>query len=330
MPTLSLSRSITATLNITVADFNLHWSALLVPSESKIEAERAILKFALDESVSLILRLTGKLIDNPDSFQPEQGRIETTIENACDVRGQFVGSTLMAAFGLAKEIRFEIAELGLSLQQNFDLPLSLISDLLSVRQTTFGLMVIEKSVGNKFTLPTNFTDDDRLAIALAQRAIVQRSFTRNLARFAISVAADKELLGLPDQIKPSRFKFPTDSEDIPILDQTISLGPGQITIDEAVIENLDEVRYESSVQENGHKIPVSLRSLTGEIHFDFPEAPHLNQAPWDDKIKVLVDLEDQLGMAFADRLNSIAANTLSDLTEEEKAAVTERTEVEMQ
>src|SRR5258708_4284028 len=75
---LSLAQPVAAaTLHITVSDFNLEWKAPLVRSDSSIESEKAVLKFSLDEGVSLVLRLTGRLIEDETRFQPEQGQIET-------------------------------------------------------------------------------------------------------------------------------------------------------------------------------------------------------------------------------------------------------------
>jgi hypothetical protein len=329
VPPFSLAQPVAAaTLRITVSDFNLRWTAPLVRSESTIESEKAVLKFALDEGVSLVLRLTGRLIDDETRFQPERGQIETEQENACDVRAQFVGSTLIAAFGLASEVRFEIPELGLSLQQHYDLPLPLVSHLLGTRQSTFGLMVIERATGKRFSLPSSFIEEDVMAIALAQRAIVLRSFVRHVGRFRVNVPAKKEFSGIPQEIEPSRFQFPLNDEEVRILDQSISLGTGQVTIEKAVIENVEELRLESA-KDDGHEIKVYLRSLTGEVQLDFPKAPLLPSNPWDDKIEILISLEEQLGARLANRINAVAARTLAGLTDEEKAEATERTEIEL-
>lgn len=329
VPPLSLAKPVgAATLHITVSDFGLHWTAPLVRSESAIEAEKAVLKFALEEGVSLVLQLTGRLIEDETRFQPEQGEIATTQEIACDVRAQFVGSTLMTVFGLASEVRFEIPELGLSVQQHYDLPLPLISHLLETRQTTFGLMVIERATGKTFTLPPSFIEGDLTAIALAQRAIVLRSFVRHVGRCRVNVPAKKEFSGIPQDVKPSRFQFPLNDEEVRILDQSISLGTGQVTIEKAVIENIEELGRESA-KDDGHNIKVNLRSLTGAVHFDFPEAPILPDKPWDDKIEMLISLEEHLGTRLANRINAVAARTLAGLTDKEKAEVTERTEIDL-
>lgn len=329
VPPFSLAQPVAAaTLRISVSDFNLNWTAPLVCSESTIESEQAFLKFALDEGVSLVLQLTGSLIDDGTRFQPEQGQIGTEQENACDVRAQLVGSTLMAAFGLASEVRFEIPELGLNLQQHYDLPLPLISHLLGIRRTTFGLMVIERATGKKFTLPASFSEADVTAIALVQRAIVLRSFVRQLGRFRVHLPAKKEFSGIPRDSKISRLQLPLNHEEVKILDQSISLGTGQVTIEKAVIENVEELWHQSA-KDDGHDIKVYVRSLTGELQLDFPEAPLLPNRPWDEKIEMLISLEEQLGMRLGKRINAVAARTLAGLTDEEKAEVTERTEIEL-
>ncbi|MCA1633206.1 MAG: hypothetical protein LC785_05940 [Acidobacteria bacterium] len=317
-----------ATLRVKVKDFNFSLSAPLIHSESTVEAEKAVLKFALDEGVTLALRLTGRLVEEGTRFQPERGQMETEQLNECGVRAQFVGSSLIGMFSLASEVLFEVSELALDLKQEYDLPLSLISNLMRTRQATYGLMVVERATGEEFVLPPSLTEQDRTAIALAQLAVVKGSFTRRMRRFPFTVTAKKELSNIPQDGKPFRFESALQKGDMPVLGQPVPLGRWKVTIEQAAIEKPEELRR-AMAQDDGRDVKMSLLSLTGEVHFDFPEAPRLPDSPWDAKIEELEGLEKQLRSYLASRYHAAAARSLAGFSDEEQAELTARPEMDM-
>jgi hypothetical protein len=329
MPPLHLVQPVgEATLRVKVKDFNFNLSAPLIPSESAVGPEKAVLRFALDEGVSLALRLTGRLIEKGTRFQPERGQMETEQLNECGVRAQFVGSSLVAMFGLASEVLFEVPELALDLKQDYDLPLSLISNQMRTRQATYGLMVIERATGEKFVLLPSLTEQDRTAIALAQLAVAEGSFTRRMRRFPFTVTAKKELSNLPQDGKPFRFESALQKGEMKVLGQPVHLGRWKVTIEQAVIENPDDLRR-AMAQDDGRDVKMSLLSLTGEVHFDFPEAPRLPDSPWDAKIEELEGLEEHLRSHLTSRYHAAAARSLAGFSEEEQAELTARPEMDM-
>lgn len=328
MPPLPLVRPVDeATLHVKVKDFDFSLAAPLITSESTVEPEKAVLKFALDDGVSLVLRLTGRLIEEGTRFQPELGQMETEQLNECGVRAQFVGSSLIAMFGLAGEVLFEVPELALDLKQEYDLPLALISNLMRTRQATYGLMMVERATGEEFVLPPSLTEQDRTAIALAQLAVVEGSFTRRMRRFPFTITAKKELSNIPQDGKPFRFESALQEGDMKVLGRPVPLGKWKVTIEQAVIEKPDELRR-AMAQDDGRDVKMSLLSLTGEVHCDFPEAPRLSDAPWEPKIEELEGLEKPLRLRLASRYHAAAARTLAGFSEEEQAELTARPEME--
>lgn len=78
---------------------------------------------------------------------------------------------------------------------------------------------------------------------------------------------------------------------------------------------------------DGHEVKVVVRSLSGQGRYDFPDAPRLPDAAWDQRIQTLISLESLLDAKLVACYHALAAATLSNLTEEEKAEVTIRPEL---
>jgi len=71
-----------------------------------------------------------------------------------------------------------------------------------------------------------------------------------------------------------------------------------------------------------------IRSLTNQALFELPEAPRLPLNPWDSRIQSLIDLERELDSRLIERYHALAASTLAGLSEEERARVTRRVELD--
>jgi len=109
--------------------------------------------------------------------------------------------------------------------------------------------------------------------------------------------------------------------------QVVALGLGQVTVVDKIIDDFEGVLTELS-RNDGHQVNVKVRSLTGQCRYEFSEAPRLPYRPWDERIQMLVDLDAPLDAALAGRYNALAALTLDGLSEEEKAALTARPELD--
>jgi hypothetical protein len=111
-----------------------------------------------------------------------------------------------------------------------------------------------------------------------------------------------------------------------LLGQEISLGHETVIIEDGIVEDRDRIIQEMS-SNDGHNVEVKFRSLTGQIRYELPEAPRLPVAAWDPIIQKLIDLEEKLALELAARYHALAASTLANLTEEEKAEITSRPEL---
>jgi hypothetical protein len=72
---------------------------------------------------------------------------------------------------------------------------------------------------------------------------------------------------------------------------------------------------------------VSSRSGLGL--YETPEAPRLPESAWDSKLEALASLEEALDEELIERYSALAAATLSGATEEEKALMTARPELDV-
>jgi hypothetical protein len=220
--------------------------------------------------------------------------------------------------------------MGVEVTANFSTPLREVSKLLQKRQTYYGLMVIERAADLRLDIPENISGDEMNSISFTYHAVVERTFYW-LAKFiSLPMPANEESLTWLNNLKPTesggsiyKLQFGPTPELRTVLGQTIVLGPETVFIDDAIIQNREEVRRELS-KLDGHTVPVVIRPRTGMGRYYVPEAPRLPDSPWDEKIEVCVRLEDQLNERLATRYNELAASTLAGLTPEEVKAVTER------
>jgi hypothetical protein len=286
-----------------------------------IEDNRIIARFIVDDNVYLDLTLTGESLRYEERFKYGQFSLFYSIEERRP-RAHFVADTLMAVMGLAGRLGLNISEPEVSTNLNFELPLLEISKMLHRRQTAYRLMVIEKATGKQFLLPTRMWEREVKTIAFVYHAIVDRSFIWSGGSFEGVMPATQKYVSLFAQpLQPSSWTRPVESMSETILGQQIELGRAIITIEDAIIESLDEIR-EQLQAEDGRQIALKIRSLSGQNKYEFTEAPYLPDTFWEPKIQALIDLEPYLDAAIVERYHTLAASTLGGLTEEEKTEVT--------
>lgn len=316
-----------ATLHVVVPEFKFN---LLVPLEElakHVEPTRVNVKFAVDEEVALTLALTGRALEGGEMFEPGEGSLGFDLADHNAPRAQFVGTTLMAMLGLAKEVPLQVPEIGLNLSMSFNIPLSDINGMLITRQLTHALMVIERATGLQFKLlPESLYDkEERDSLAFTYYAIAERSFVWpvNGPIGALVFVTEDMVARFPEEGKTFQYKGPLGPVVKTVMGQSIALGEGQIHIADAAFSDPVGARREMMQSKNG-RAAVAIYSLSGQARFEFPEAPRLPNNPWDWKLQTLIDLEPMFDAHLADAYHALAAATLADLSEEEKAHVTSR------
>lgn len=320
-----------ATLHVIVPEFNFKFLVPLEELARHVEPTKVNVRFAVEEGITLTLALTGKPVEGGAMFEPEEGTLSFDLANVNYPRSQFIGVTFMAMLGLAKEVPLSVPEIELNLNMYFNLPLGDISGMLVSRQLNHALMVIGQAAGRQLQiLPTSFYDkEERDSVAFTYHAIVERSFTWPLTYpvGATIIVTDDVVDRFPADGRTFQYLGPLGPMSKSVMEESIPLGEGQIYIADAVFHDPATAKQEIA-RNRGGMATVSIESLSGQARYDFPEAPRLPDAPWDWKLQALIDLEPKLDARLAEAYHSLAAATLADLSEEEKARVTSRPELD--
>jgi hypothetical protein len=314
-------------LQIVIPDFAGVLELPLTDIGGGMASGKVLLKASIDVDSTIVLLLTGELVEQDDKFHVRQVNLntETTTKKA---QTDFVLTTIRAALSLANQVQLRMTEIGLDLELRFSEPLIEISNMLRRRLIAYRILVIERATGHRFKLPLDITGLEVEEIALIYHAITQRAFQWPFESLTVFMPATIEWAErLEHANQSSDFSLGPDPQTKNLFGHVIPLGLGLVTVVDKIIDDFDGVVRELS-KNDGHQVEVKIRSLTGQCRYDFPEAPRLPHRPWDERIQMLVDLDAPLDAALVGRYNALAASTLEGLSEEEKAALTARPELD--
>jgi hypothetical protein len=284
-----------------------------------IEENKIIARFIVDDNVYLDLNLIGQSIKKDDKFQVGRFFISYQIEEGRP-RAHFVANTLIATIGLAGRLELKISKPEVSTSLYVEPSLLEISKMLHRRQIAYRLMIIEETTGKQFLLPSAISEKEIERISFAYHAIADRSFiwTGGCANRAIP-ATPENASYFAQLVQPFNGPLPEQPLSETVLGQPIYLGQAVVTMEGAVVKNLDEVR-EQLAAGDGRQVTVELHSRQDK--YEFTETPYSSGRSWEPKIQTLIDLEPYLDTAITERYHALAAATLAGLTEEEKKEVT--------
>ena len=292
-----------------------------------VEDSNITARFVVDKDVYLDLNLIGKSLERENKFEVGQFSIFYHIDERRP-RAHFVADTLMAVMGLAGKLDLKISEPEVSTRLNLEPSLLEISKMLHRRQTAYRLMVIEQATGRQFLLPSAISDREIERIAFVYHAIVDRSFIWPGGRLNISVPATPENASqIAQVVRLSSWPLPPQPLAKTVLGQHIELGLATVTMEDAVVKNLDSVMEELETGD-GHQVTLEIHSR--QDTYEFIGIHYSTDLSWEPKIQALIDLEPYLDAAITGRYHALAASTLEGLTDEQKSAITARPELDEQ
>lgn len=313
-------------LRFDIPTFHLQLKVPVIEIDSDFELGKVIFKGKIDDAI-LIATATGKLGDNGFKIEHVNLHMERTKENA---KADFIISTIRAALVLADNIHLRIPDIFIDLTLKFDESLLAISQMLRRRQINYRIMVIERTIGCEFHLPVDISGNEVHDITLAYNAIVKHSFEWPINSITVFFPATKEwgntLMRLRQE---TSIPIGPDPFSLELFGRKIDLGERGIIIKDAVIEDFEAV-YKELSEDDGHVVPIIIRSASGQARYDFFGVSKLPAVLWDSNVKSLVELESYLDTALINRYHALAASTLEGLTEEEKVAITMRPELDEQ
>jgi len=288
----------------------------------------------VDDGVSALLVLQNEQSNGVNGDLRIKGASLSFPVGAHRPRAHFIANTLYAVLGLAGPITVSIPASKIELGLNFEVPPSKVVDLLQLRQTYFGLMVIERATGVEFDIPLHISGEEMNSISFAYHAILMHQFVWRVNEITYQMPATKEMLAWFDDLKsnePNACVYKLESGPVPttrtVLGQEISLGEQTIFIDDGVIENRDTVRRELAKNDR-QVVPIRIIPRSRKGQYVFANTPRLPEIPWDKNVENFVQLEDALNERLAARYHKLAASTLADLTPEEIEAVLARPELD--
>lgn len=281
-------------------------------------------------SITPDLDLVMELVDEDQTGSSTRATVEIRHRDAERRRAidVFLRYTLFALLGLSRrvDLRLHIAGVEPLVSLSFAIPLSAVSQYLQSRHLAYKVMVIERATQEQFFLPATRSAVEVATISFVYEAIVKRSFLwpdnydGGVIRLPASREGLSELLALKQEREVKCGPHPITST---LFGKTISLGVGTVTVLDAEIEDGDQSEAVLEGSE-GREVQIGIRSLSGRIRYDLPEAPRLTEGLWDRNTQALIDIDSLLDAALFERYNALAAGSLAGLTDEEKARVTER------
>jgi hypothetical protein len=317
-------------LHFSVPDFGTQFAAPLVDLRTKNDYSEVVMEAFIDEGVTARLTLRNEPAkDAYESLQIKEASLRFEVSQH-SARAHFFGDSLYAVVALAEGVTISLPGTGLDIGLQFKMPLSEISTMLQLRQIYFGMIVVERATGLKFDVPKFIPGEDIDSISFSYHAIVAREFRWLCNEVMLEMPATDESLTWISNLQPTepggsvyKVMFGPRPRHRTIFGQTVALGDETIFIDDAVIQNREEVLRELSPGD-GHIVPVKFRPLSRKGRYVLPQAPTLPDEPWDEGIVGCVELEDALNERLAGRYNELAASTLIGLPPEEIEALTVR------
>lgn len=293
--------------------------------DSEIEDGRVLVKAAIDANARMVLTLIGESDRSGFHTKSVSFAFETVKKTP---ESDFRLATLRAALSLATQTRLAVPGLGLDLWFRLNESPRDIGEMLKLRQTMYRLMVIERAIGRQLKVPSFIAGQDMEAISLLYHAITERAFGWPLdGVLTVFYAAGKKVADrLEECNQSSNFVYPCFHRQ-PLFGIEFPLGEGTITIVDKHIEDFEQVVKEL-ISDDGHTVAVRVRSSIGLTHYNFPDSPRMPNKAWDADLQMLINMEGQLDAALVQRYHDLAAATLEGLSDEQKAAVTVRPELD--
>lgn len=273
----------------------------------------------IEKLVSLSLDLQGHII-NGKNFKISDLSFAIELQKQTP-QAEFIASLLRAALVLENDLKLTIPVIEVNTTLKINLPLNEVSQMLKRGQIAYKLMVIEKAINTKFQLPPFISANDLRNIDIVYNAITQHSFAWPIQTIEITLPAHNQVFKLLPHKSPQDFVLSDDLAEKTILGNNIFLGQESLTIKDAITLNSKEIQAEMA-SNNNHLMQVTIVSLSGQGIYTYTDPPKLSTKPWNATISKLIDLEQHLDKALANKYHQLASATLEGLSEQEKDEVT--------
>lgn len=297
--------------------------APIVDVEIRI-GEFVALTAAITEGLKADIRLRGRWIRS--GLRINEGGFQFRLDKE-RATPDFVAQTVMAAVGLSDGATVSIPDADVCFRIGGRASLAEISRTLKRRQLIEWLMVVEAAAGIEVDLPGTISSADGSNLAIAYKAITERSFDWPVRTLSTAVPNTPETatflaeLGKAPSMPPDDHVLQTGPTVIDCFGHPVDLGEGTLLLHKAVVLSIEDER---DARPDGSRFKsVRLRSTVGAGTYTFPQAPTISQTSFDPLVRNCIDAGPSLAGALAKRYAELAYSTLSDLTDDQKRQVTE-------
>lgn len=306
-------------------NFDYKFDLQITDVEWSLESDEIYLYLTLDNLLFIKATLLGRWEgDNEKIFKLQQFNLnlERKLETPLS---EFLTSTLWAMLGLSKDFRVRIPLINYDFRAGFTLPINEIKKLLQERQIAQRLIFIEAALGIFLPFPQGYIEGKDIEnIAFCYHAIVDREFDWfNFGAIIPWIANEESLSWLPSSKQPFSTIFQPEVLTKEIFGVEIVLGLLTAKIENAVIDNYDEVKEKLSKLDN-EIVEVKMRTLNGKSRILAIDVPIIIPEVFTLKLIKLFLLEKDLDELLLDRYFNLASSTLEGLTEEQIKIVTKR------
>ena len=308
-------------------DFGCKFSFEIVEIEGELPTNEMVLYLRFDKNFIRVILSgdwrdnEGLYVNNFDFGVEKQGETPTSA---------FLLKTLWVMLGLSAKVRIKIPVLSQEATMSFDTNLNKISELLQTKQIAYRLMAIEKTFRIKLPFPQFIDGKDVENIAYCYHSIVDRKFEWHCQPAKTPwIASHTYLSLLPKRKIPFPIQYGNESIEKEIFGYRIDLGLQHGKIEEAILDNFDEVKTKLS-KLDGSEVLAQIRSKNGLILIESVTTPTLSNKAFSRELQKLIDLDSKFDSMFFDKYLNSLSNAFEGLTSEQIQAVTERPDLEEQ
>jgi hypothetical protein len=315
------------TLSIELPAFGATLTGEIVDLQSNDEYTEITFKSIVDVGVTALLVIRNEPSTGTDeNLQIKEASLSFQVSEH-HARSLFITDTLYSMLGLGGPVKVLIPSVNIDLTLQFNVRLSDLSDLLQRRKMYFGLMVIEQATGKEFQVPEYISGEDMSAIFFAARAILDRQFVWRVNEIVQPTPANDETLAWFQNLKgstPDTFAYkmmfgPSPNQRM-VLGQEISLGPQSVFLEDAVIEDRENVGSALALR-NGCVVTVRIRPLSRVGRYVFTNPPTLPDTAWDKSVRRFVDLDRTLSQGLIGRYFALMSLVVPELPPEQMYAL---------
>jgi len=294
-------------LFIEVPAFGAKLTGEIVDLQASDNYSEITIKSIIDIGVAALLTIRSEPSTGPnENLKIKEASLSFQVSEH-SARPLFIADTLYSMLGLGGTVRVLIPPVNVDMTLRFNIPLSDLSELLQRRKMYFGLMVIEKATDKEFEVPEFISGENMSAIFFAAHAILERQFMWRVNQIVLPTPANEETFAWYQNLAPSepgirifKLKFgPTDAPQT-ILGQETSLGPRTVFVDDAVIEDYENVGAALALKDE-RVVTIRIRPLSRVGRYVFPNPPTLLNNAWDHNVRQFIELDGNLSQALMTR-----------------------------